>query len=307
MDILVTGSEGTIGRPLCVELERRGHLVTRADLMHREGVVRCDIKQYRQVYDLIDTFRPEVVFHLAAEFGRMNGEHYYEQVWETNVIGTRHLLEVQRKLGFRMVFASSSEVYGELPSPAFGLYEGMSNEVPLRQLNDYAISKYVNEQQIMNMEARSGAEVMRLRFFNAYGPGERFHPYRSVVCLFVHAALHGYPFTVYDGYKRVFMYIDDFVPTLANAADLFVAGAVVNIGGAEFRTVNDLAQVVLAATGGDPALVKYVSADLHNTFAKKPDIGLARKLLKHNPTVPLEEGVARTVAWMRSEATDRVA
>jgi dTDP-glucose 4,6-dehydratase len=179
----------------------------------------------------------------------------------------------------------------------------LSEDLPLNQSviqqNDYALTKWVNEIQIMNFEKRHGNQVMRLRFFNAYGPGEHYHNYRSVVCLFSYRALMGIPFQVYRGYHRVFMYIEDFIPTLANCVDRFKAGDVYNIGGREYRSVEDLARVVLEHTGADADLVEYLPEDEHNTLNKHPDITKAERDLGHDPKVTLEVGVPKTIDWLR--------
>jgi dTDP-glucose 4,6-dehydratase len=118
---------------------------------------------------VMDTIQPEFVYHLAAEFGRWNGEDYYEQVWRTNTIGTKNILRLQNEHNFRMVFTSSSEVYGNWEGK---MTEDVLMRHPIRQMNDYAISKWVNELQIMNAESRFRTESVRVRLFNTYGPGE---------------------------------------------------------------------------------------------------------------------------------------
>jgi len=129
----------------------------------------------------------------------------------------------------------------------------LSEDLPLNQAiiqhNDYAVTKWVNEVQVMNFENRFGTPIVRLRFFNAYGPGEYYHNYRSVVCLFGYRALHGLAYEVFLGYHRVFMYIDDFIPTLANVANNFQAGEVYNIGDDEFRSVKDMSDLILETVG----------------------------------------------------------
>jgi dTDP-glucose 4,6-dehydratase len=197
-----------------------------------------------------------------------------------------------------LIFASSSEIYGDKHRDV------LTEDIPLQesviQQNDYAVTKWVNEIQIMNFERRYGNECVRLRFFNAYGPGEYYHNYRSVVCLFVYRALHGLPYTVYKDYWRVFMYIDDFIPTLANVVDNFKAGEVYNIGGTEFRSVEELSAIILRNLGLHDSLVSYLPKDAHNVQNKRPNIDKARKDFGHNPKVSLEEGVRRTIEWQRT-------
>ncbi|MHB1653827.1 MAG: NAD-dependent epimerase/dehydratase family protein [Desulfitobacteriaceae bacterium] len=296
--VLVTGSRGTLGSRLVKELISRGHEVWEVDLQHHEGehYLRADVGEYRQL-ERVFSQDYEYVFHLAAEFGRINGEEYYDTLWQTNVIGTRNILEWQLKKGFKLIFTSSSEIYGEAKEPI--LSEDLPQQKTIIQHNDYALTKWANEVQIMNFEKRHGLPIVRLRLFNAYGPGEYYHPYRSVVCLFVYRALRGIPYDVFEGYYRVFMYVDDLIPTIANVSEGFKAGEVYNVGGREFRSVKDLSDLVLKYTGGDPSLVRFLPEDRHNTVSKRPDIRKAIADLGHNPTIFLEEGLPKTVEWMK--------
>lgn len=300
MKIAVTGSAGTLGAPLVDELRQRGHDVYGIELQHSADsqTVRADVADYRQISNALNDINPDLVYHLAAEFGRMNGEEYYEQVWRTNVIGTRNILEVQRDLGFKHVFASSSEVYGETGVDSIDETLLELNAQP-RLTNDYAISKRVNEMQIRNFADRYGTDTMVLRFFNAYGPGEHFHNYRSVVCLFAYRLLTGQQITVFDGYQRVFMYVGDFIPTLANAADNFVGNMTFNVGGEEFVEVSEVAEMLLSLTGADPALIKRQPFDAHNVTSKRPNITRAKGFLSHNPQTTLAKGLPLTVDWLR--------
>jgi len=306
--ILITGVMGTLGRPLKRELERRGHEVWGLDLQHEADsqYFRADVASYRQLERALEQDY-DFVYHLAAEFGRINGEEYYDTLWTTNVIGTRNLLELQKRKKFKLIFASSSEIYGDKHR------EILSEDIPLNhsiiQHNDYAVTKWVNEIQIMNFEKRFGNPVVRLRFFNAYGPGEYYHNYRSVVCLFAYRALHRLPYDVYLGYHRVFMYIDDFIPTLSNVVGNFIPGEVYNIGGDEFRSVKEMSGLILNYLGKDDSLVNYLPEDKHNVLNKKPNIEKARRAFGHDPKITLEEGIPRTVEWMKkiyAESISRV-
>ena len=213
------------------------------------------------------------------------------------MIGTRNVLELQRRAGFNLIFASSSEIYGDRHEEI--LHEGIPLNHAIIQQNDYAVTKWVNEIQIMNFEKRHGNPCVRLRFFNAYGPGERYHNYRSVVCLFCYRAMHGLPYTVYEGYHRVFMYIDDFIPTLANVCENFVPGEVYNIGGVDYRSVRELSDLILAHLGCEDRFVTYLPEERHNVQNKRPDIARARLAFNHDPKVTIEQGVPKTIEWMR--------
>ena len=161
--ILISGVMGTLGRPLRRELVRRGHEVWGLDLQHQaeQQYYRADVASYRQLERAFEQDY-DFVYHLAAEFGRINGEEYYDTLWTTNVIGTRHILEFQKHKNFKLIFASSSEIYGDQHKDI------LSEDLPLNQSiiqhNDYAVTKWVNEIQVMNFEKRFGNPVVRLRF-----------------------------------------------------------------------------------------------------------------------------------------------
>ena len=299
MKILVTGGLGALGAPLAQELRNRGHEVWVCDLVHSAGpnYIRCDVGNFRQVKRIFDQLEFDYVYHLAAEFGRKNGEEYYENLWVTNAIGTKNILRMQEEKKFRLIFSSSSEVYGD--------YGGVMKEDvllhhPIRQLNDYAISKWVNEMQIINSAEQFGTETVRIRIFNAYGPGEYYSDYRSVVCVFSYRALMGLPYTVFLKHHRTSIYIDDAVRTMANIVDRFRPGEVYNIAGQQYHDIKYISDLILKYLGQDDSLVQYLDYEPHNTLNKKADISKSVRDLDHDPRVPLEEGIPRTIEWMKS-------
>ena len=149
MRILVIGGLGTLGSRLVGELRDRGHDVWISDKGNFDDpqYMRCNIDEFRQVENLFSPTSFDYVYHLAAEFGRRNGEDFYESLWKTNSMGTKNIIRMQERLKFRMVFTSSSEVYGDYRGI---ITEDVMDKVPIRQTSDYAISKWVNEIQIMN-------------------------------------------------------------------------------------------------------------------------------------------------------------
>jgi dTDP-glucose 4,6-dehydratase len=296
MKIAVTGHLGTIGRPLVAALRAVGHEVVGIDWRHDADGVRADIADYRQLEAAVPR-DIDLMYHLAAEFGRHNGEDFTEQLWRTNATGTKNVLRLQRSGGFKLVFASSSEVYGERKTELLHEFMDLS---PFFLSNDYAISKLVNEGQIQNARTQWGNQVMTLRFFNAYGPGEFYHAYRSVVCLFAYRALKGIPYDVYEGYYRVFQYVDDLVNTLVSAATNFQDGVTANVAGTEFCSVEHLHREICKHVPGAFNLARFLPEEKHNVVSKRPSIEIARTVLGHEPRVTLAEGVPETIDWLRS-------
>lgn len=297
MNILITGGKGTIGSPLAEHLRKKGHNVWSCDLMHAgdANYVRCDISKYRQLSGLFEKHSFDHVFHLAAEFGRWNGEDYYENLWMTNVVGTKNMLELQARHRFRMIFASSSEVYGDYERL---MSEDIMDRQEIRQMNDYALTKWVNEIQIQNAAESWGNEVVRVRFFNTYGPGEYYSPYRSAICIFIYSAIHDLPYTVYLEHKRNSLYIEDCVEALSRILDTFKPGAVYNIAGSEQHDMKEVSDFILNYLGKDDGRVRYLSKDIFAAKIKIPDISRAKRDLGYHPSVTLREGIPRTIEWM---------
>ncbi len=298
--ILVTGGIGFIGTNLVAELNRRGHEVWACDVRNSEkpNYVRCDVREYRQLERIFEQQCFDYVYHLAAEYGRWNGEDYYEQLWQTNTIGTKNMLRIQEKKKFRMIFFSSAEVYGDYDGI---MSEDVMDKAPIKQMNDYAITKWAGELQVLNSAAMFGTETVRVRPVNAYGPHEHYTLYRGVIPAFIYKALHDEPYTVYQGHKRIFDYVEDTCRTFANIADNFKPGEVYNVGSREeWETdIKQVSDVILKYLGKSDSKVTYKKAEPFTTKVKHMDFSKARMDLKHNPLVSLEEGIPKTIQWMK--------
>ena len=258
---------------------------------------RCDIGEYRQIERIFDMAGPfDLVYNCAAEFGRWNGEDYYEQMWKSNLIGLKNIIRLQEKHHFKLIHFSSSEVYGDYMDI---MHEDVMDKHVIYQMNDYAISKRANEMQIRNSRIMYGTETVLVRLFNTYGPGEYYHPYRSVNCKFCYHALFGLPVQVFQGFYRSSTYIDDCVRTLANISNNFIDGRIYNIGSSQYHDIETLADIIWKYTGADKSLIEYKDCEVLTTKVKKVDNSLAVRELGHEETVSLEDGVKKTIDWMR--------
>ena len=310
MNVLVTGSEGVVGSKVSEILSENGHHVFGVDLAHtnknyghglgkvdNENYFRCDISEYRQLSDVVEHVKPDIVYNCAAEFGRWNGEHFYEKVWKSNAIGTKNVIRLQEKHGYKLVHTSSSEVYGDYRDV---MYEDVIDNVAIPQMNDYAMSKRVNEMQIANSNTQHDTESVIVRLFNTYGPGEWYHPFRSVNCTFTYNLLHGKPVRVYKGHTRTSTYIYDCARTLANIADNFKPGETYNIASNHHHSIEELIEWIVKETGADSNLVTYdEKSEILTTKDKYVNSEKAREDLNHQDTTSLQDGVKKTVDWMR--------
>jgi dTDP-glucose 4,6-dehydratase len=296
--VLVTGGLGFIGSNLVKELRKRGHDVWLCDLRHSEDSrsIRCDVSIFRQVERLFESANFDYVYHAAAEYGRWNGEDYYENLWLVNAVGTKNVIRMQERKKFRMVFFGSAEVYGDYDGV---MLEDVLDMIPIKQMNDYAISKWVNELQILNSAAMFKTESVRVRLFNVYGVGEHYTPYRGWIPKFIFKALHDEPYTVYLGHKRTLEYVEDICRTLANIIDYFKAGEVYNLGGDTQYEIKNVSDLILKNLQKDDSKVTYEEAEPFTTKIKTPDSSKAKRDLDFKLTVSAEEGIRRTVEWFR--------
>jgi|TARA_B100001971_G_C18246176_1_gene574405 dTDP-glucose 4,6-dehydratase len=310
--ILVTGAQGTVGAGIVKELVKRRNYVISLGRRHAANqfgfslksdlkeptYVRCDVGEFRQLERVFNALGPfDYVYHCAAEFGRWNGEDYYESLWKTNAIGTKNIIRLQEKLGFKLIHFSSSEVYGDWPEL---MVESIMDDYEIKQLNDYAMSKWVNEMQIKNSHVQYGTESVVVRLFNTYGPGEYYSPYRSVNCRFLYCALHGLPWTVFKGHSRTSTYLQDTVNTLCNIIKNFIPGETYNIGGKDIHSIEELSDIILDVTGADKSLVNYEESEVLTTKNKVVDISKSISDLGHENSVNLFKGIKLTAEWMKS-------
>ena len=298
--ILITGGRGFIGTNLKHELRARGNDVWTSDILQgeEEQHIKADCGVYQQMDAIFREHQFDFVYHLAAEYGRWNGEDHYENLWRTNVIGTKNMLRLQEQHEYRMIFFSSAEVYGDYDEL---MSEDVMETVPIKQMNDYAISKWAGELQCLNSAEMFGTETVRVRPVGCYGPHEYYSRYRGVIPIFVYRALTGQPFTVYRGHQRIFDYVEDTCRTFANIIDCFKPGEVYNVGSKEDWNISieELAEIILKETGADPSLVEYKGEEDFTTRIKIVDYSKSRRDLKHEATIDIHEGIRRYVAWVR--------
>jgi dTDP-glucose 4,6-dehydratase len=146
-----------------------------------------------------------------------------------------------------------------------------------------------------------GTETVRVRPVGCYGPHEYYSPYRGVIPIFVYHALHGLPFKVHRGHQRIFDYVEDTCRTFANIADYFTPGEVYNVGGREDWVIGieELAEIVLEATGASSKLAEYHGEEGFTTRVKVVDFSKARRDLRHDPQIDIREGIRRYAGWAR--------
>lgn len=301
-EILVTGGSGFIGTNLTNELRKRGHDVFTLDIAFDsdDSHYRADIGEYRQLEPIFAEHDFEYVYNAAAEYGRWNGEDHYENLWRSNAVGTKNILRLQTEHDFRLIDFSSAEVYGDYEGT---ITEDLTEEESIHLMNDYAMSKRVNEMQVKNAMQKFDTESVMIRPVNCYGPHEHYSEYKGVIPIFIWHALNDEPYTVYEGHKRIFDFVGDTARTLANIVDNFHPGEVYNLGGnPEWEmTIRELSDLILEYLDKDDGNVTYEDEEPMTTEVKTIDSSKARNHLNHDPQVPPQEGIPRTIEWFQKE------
>jgi len=240
----------------------------------------------------------QLVYHFASPASPEKYMADAMNTMEVNTGGTLSMLEFASRIDARLVFASTSEIYGDpLVSPQTEEYWGNVNPIGPRSVYDEA--KRFGETLVSFFQREKAVNAGIVRIFNTYGPN--MDPYDGrVVSTFIRQALLGEPFTIFgDGSQtRSFCYVDDLVRGII-AMGLSSNPGPINLGNPRENTLLELAQMVTAIVGGSGEIT-FLDLPEDDPKRRNPDIFRARNILDWEPTVSLEDGIKRTASWMSS-------
>jgi UDP-glucuronate decarboxylase len=246
------------------------------------------------------------IYNLACPASPVHYQYDPVRTTRTSVIGVINMLDLAKRVGARVLQASTSEVYGDpLVHPQTESYWGNVNPIGPRACYDEG--KRCAETLFFDYHRQHGLPIKVARIFNTYGP-RMLHNDGRVVSNFVVQALRGQPITIYGRgtQTRSFCYVDDMVKaliTLMNSSDR-VTGPI-NLGNPAEMTVLDLAQQVIKLSGSTSKIVfRPLPAD--DPVRRRPDITLAKELLDWVPAVPLSEGLAKTVQYFKASLDEQL-
>lgn len=304
--ILVTGGAGFIGSHLCERLLREGNNVicldnfftgSKENMMHLVG--RSDFELVERDVVLPYVRDIDEIYNLACPASPIHYQYDPVKTITTSVQGAINMLQLAKGLDVKILQSSTSEVYGDpLVHPQVESYWGNVNPVGVRSCYDEG--KRCAETLFMDYHRQSNVRVKIVRIFNTYGPKMLPNDGR-VVSNFIMAALLGRDIEIYgDGSQtRSFQYVDDLIEGLVrmmNTEDSFTGP--VNIGNPNEFSISELAAKVLEMTGSSSKIV-YKPLPYDDPRKRKPDISLAKEKLNWEPTVRLEEGLVKTIAYFR--------
>ncbi|MBS0639454.1 MAG: UDP-glucuronic acid decarboxylase family protein [Acetobacteraceae bacterium] len=310
--ILVTGGAGFLGSHLCERLLADGHDVLCVDnyftgrkdnIAHLMGNPHFEMMRHDITFPLY--VEVDQIFNLACPASPIHYQFDPVQTTKTSVIGAINMLGLAKRVGATIMQASTSEVYGDpTVHPQTEDYRGNVN--PLGPRACYDEGKRCAETLFFDYQRQHDVQIKVVRIFNTYGP--RMHPNDGrVVSNFIVQALQNQDITLYgDGSQtRAFCYVDDLIEGFIRIMNTGreVTGPI-NLGNPHEIPVSELAERVIRLTGSSSRIV-HRPLPQDDPLQRCPDITLAGQVLGWKPTVPLDEGLARTAAYFRQLLAER--
>jgi len=299
--ILITGGAGFIGSHLCETLLAEGNEVIcldnfftgrRLNVSHLLSSPKFEVVRH----DVIEPILLEVdqIYHMACPASPVHYQYNSVKTLKTSVMGTINMLGLAKRVGARILLASTSEVYGDPKEhPQKESYWGNVNPIGIRSCYDEG--KRVAETLMMDYHRQNNVDTKIIRIFNTYGPRMLFDDGR-VVSNFIIQALTGKPLTIYgDGSQtRSFCFVDDLVHGIISMMNSENFIGPVNLGNPLELTVKELAEKVIDMTGSSSS-IEALPLPKDDPTRRKPDITLANQKLSWEPAVSLEEGLRATI------------
>lgn len=303
--VLVTGGAGFIGSNLVKQLLQEGNSVTvldnfmsgfrsNLDSLPYVHLIEGDVRDKNSVENAMRG--NEVVFHLAASVGNQRSLYNPIRDAEINVLGTLNVLEAARKEGVRKIVTSSSAgIFGELKILP------IKEDHPTEPDSTYGCTKLCEEKLCLAYAKIYSINTVCLRYFNVYGPNQRFDAYGNVIPIFVFRMLRDDPIQIFgDGEQtRDFVHVEDVVQANLKSANALEVNGAFNIASGSRITINRLVEII-AGYSKNPIKVEHRPerpGDVRHSLA---DISAANKKLNYIPTVDLERGIKDYIEWAKN-------
>jgi UDP-glucose 4-epimerase len=307
--VLVTGGAGFIGSNLVKRLLAEGNKVTvldnfmsgyrsNLDPFPEVNIVEGDVRDKTAVELAIQG--AEVVFHFAASVGNKRSIDNPITDAEINVLGTLQVLEAARKVGVRKIVTSSSAgIFGELKTMP------IKEDHPIEPDSPYGCSKLYEEKICLAYAKLYDIEAVALRYFNVYGPNQRFDAYGNAIPIFVFRMLRNEPILIYgDGEQtRDFVHVADVVQANIKAADAIGVSGAFNIASGTRVTINSLIKMI-AKGKSNTVKIEHGPQRPGDVLHSLADISLAHQRLGYIPSVKLEVGIEEYIEWARKTSSD---
>lgn len=307
MRVLVTGGAGFLGSHLCERLLALNHEVICLDNLftgRRRNIYHLlNHPGFEFIrHDVVDPFKCEVdqIYNLACPASPVHYQYNAIKTVKTSVMGAINCLGLAKRINARILQASTSEIYGDPDvHPQTEAYRGNVNPIGPRACYDEG--KRCAETLFFDYHRQNGVDIRVVRIFNTYGPRMMADDGR-VVSNFIVQALHGAPITIYgDGSQtRSFCYVDDLIEGFVRFMDQKETIGPMNLGNPREFTMLELAELILKMTGSKSS-IQFRPLPQDDPKQRKPDISVAREVIRWEPAVELEEGLEKTIAYFAKE------
>ena len=290
MKILITGSMGFIGGKLTPFLKEKYEVYTLDQYISDEtNYYRADVSIMSELVDIFETHKFDLVIHMAAECGIENCEEHIQKSIQTNIIGTYNIISLCKKYNIKLVYFSTSEIYGEVENGRMIEDDIISL---LQPKNHYAMQKLFGEKMVM----KELSEYIIIRPFMVYGTGENLNKYRSVISKFIKICQIDGKLPVHKNSYRSWMHINDFI----YAIELLIktkSNGVYNVGNdSEIIEIEELAKIIINKIGGGS--IEMLNPPSIRTPYKVGDFTKLNKL-GFKPTIPVSQGIDELISFVK--------
>ncbi len=302
---LVTGGSGFLGSHLIDKLMLRGESVICIDNFITGNKSNLNKWINNENFKLIEhdikdpiELNAEKIWHLAGIASPIYYQKYPLDTIKTNFLGTLNILELAKNLNAKILFASSSEIYGDpLVHPQIENYFGNVN--PIGNRSCYNEGKRIAETLFFAYKRLCSLDIKVIRIFNTYGPRMMYNDGR-VICNFINQALNDKPLTIFgDGLQtRSFCYVDDLISGMLKVMAGEISGPI-NLGNSEEITILELARKIVKKTNSNKGIT-FGKLPENDPKRRKPSIKIAKNIYNWHPKVSLDEGLDITIDYFRN-------
>ena len=309
--ILVTGALGVIGQKLILNLKSSNYDVISVDLAIRDekNYFRADVTYYEDLYKIFRNNKIDAVIHMAGEVGRMVGEEHPQKMLYVNDVGTLNIIKLCLEFNSKLVYFSTSEVYGNLFDKGVPVNEHdlEISGSPFITTNIYAMSKLFGEALVKHYVENYSLNAVTIRPFMIYGPGEYPSKYRSALSNFIYAAIKGEEITVHRNTLRAWCFIEDFINGVKLVLEMpsSTKYEAYNIGSDEYHSMEEVAQMIKKEIPGSKCTIALIDPPEHFLSAKKIASIEKIKRVGYSPQISLKQGINIIAEWQKKEVFKR--
>ena len=290
MKILITGSMGFIGSKLTPFLKKKYEIYTLDQYISDDiDYYRADVSIMTELNHIFEKHKFDLVIHMAAECGIENCEEHIQKSIQTNIVGTYNVINLCKKYDTKLIYFSTSEIYGEVENSKMIEDDVISL---LQPKNHYAMQKLFGEKMIM----KELSEYIIIRPFMVYGTGEKLSKYRSVISKFIKICQIDGKLPVHKKSYRSWMHVNDFIDAIGLLIETNSNG-VYNVGNdSEIIEIEELAKIIISKIGG--GTIEMVDAPSIRTPYKVGDFTKLDKL-GFKPKIKIHQGIDELISFVK--------